>query len=112
MLRLATKGKVGFSARLGVKRVGGAGRLAYKHSEGIEKGAGIVESVAGKLGAAAGTGATVAALSGAGVPVATGLAAVGGGLTALSKGAGMVKTGAAGVSRVKEANRRIDQFLG
>jgi len=112
MLRLATKGKVGFSARLGVKRVSSAGRLAYKHSEGIEKGAGVVESVAGKLGAAAGTGATLAALSGAGVPIATGLAAVGGGLTALSKGAGVVKTGAAGVSRVKDANRRIDQFLG
>jgi len=112
MLRLSHKNKFSLSARLGVKRVGGAGRLAYKHSEGIEKGAGVVESVAGKLGAAAGTGATLAALSGAGAPVAGGLAAVGGGLTALSKGAGMVKTGAQGVSRVKDANRRIDQFLG
>ena len=112
MLRLATKGKVGLSARVGVKRVGSAGRLAYKHSEGIERGAGMVESVAGKLGAAAGTGATVAALTGLGAPVAGGLAAVGGGLTALSKGAGMVKTGAQGVSRVKDANRKIDQFLG
>ena len=111
MLRLSHKNKFSSAARIGVKRVGGAGRLAYKHSEGIEKGAGVVQDVASKIAGAAGTGATLAAMTGAGAPVAGALASVGGAAGALAGGAGAVRKGAQGVSRVKAANRRIDQFL-
>ena len=112
MLRLATKGRAGFSARIGVKRITGASKLAYKHSESIERGAGMVSDVAGKASGALGTAATVAALTGFGAPVAAGLAAAGGAAGTLSAGAGMVSKGAGGVNRVKSANRAIDRFLG
>lgn len=112
MLRLATKGKVGFSARVGVKRISGAGRLAYKHSESIEKGAGIVSDVAGKASGALATAASVAALTGFGAPVAAGLATASGATGSLAVGAGAVRKGAQGLNRVKDANRKIDQFFG
>lgn len=112
MLRLGHKNRFSLSARVGVKRITGAGRLAYKHSESIEKGAGLVSDVAGKASGALGTAASVAALTGFGAPVAAGLATAGGAAGSLAVGAGAVRKGAQGVNRVKDANRKIDQFLG
>lgn len=122
MLRLATKGKVGFSARVGVKRVKrglSAGRAGLKHSGEVADRAEMVESVANKLAGGLGTAATVAALTGFGAPVAGGLAAAGGAVGTVGKVAGAVGTGARKaeklntvVSRAEDANRRIDRAFG
>jgi len=111
MLRLGNK-TYRLSPRLGVKRITGAGRLAYKHSESIEKNAGLVSDVAGKASGVLATGATLAAMTGLGVPVAAGLGSASAAAGSLAVGAGAISKGAQGVNRVKEANRRIDQFFG
>lgn len=111
-MRLGRKNQFSQAANLGVKQVGGAGRLAYKHSEGIEKTAGLVSDVAGKASGVLATGATLAALTGLGAPVAAGLGSASAAAGTLSAGAGYVRKGAQGVNRVKDANRKIDQFLG
>ena len=111
MLRLGNK-TYRLSPRLGVKRITGAGRLAYKHSESIEKNAGLVSDVAGKASGVLATGATLAAVTGLGVPLAAGLGSASAAAGSLSAGAGLVRRGAQGVNRVKDANRKIDQFLG
>ena len=111
MLRLGNK-TYRLSPRLGVKRITGAGRLAYKHSESIEKNAGLVSDIAGKASGVLATGATLAALTGLGAPVAAGLGSASAAAGTLSAGAGYAAKAAQGVNRVKEANRRIDQFFG
>ena len=88
-----------------LNKVGGAARLGLKQSG----------NVAGGLG----TAATLAALTGAGAPVAGGLAAVGGAIGSIGKVAGVVGAGARKaqkvdqvIGRVENANRAIDRFVG
>ena len=111
-MRLGHKNKFSLASRIGLKQVGSAGRLASKHSENIEGVAGSVESVANKVAGAAGTAASVAALTGFGAPVAGALAGISGSAATLGRGAGMVRSGAEKVNRIKSANRMIDRFLG
>ena len=99
-----------------MKKAGGFARVGLKHSGGVADRAEMVESVANKVAGGLGTAATVAALSGAGVPVATGLAAVGGAVGTVGKVAGVVGAGARIaekvdkiVSRVEDDNRIIDR---
>ena len=55
-----------------MKKAGGAARVGLKHSGGIADRAEMIESVAGKVSAAAGTGATGAARTGLGATGAGG----------------------------------------
>lgn len=119
MLRLGNK-RITFSARLGVKRIGrglSAGRAGLKHSGAIADKAEMVEGVANKVAGALGTGATLTALTGGGAPLAGALATAGGVVGGIGKVAGVVGAGARKaqkvdqvVSRVEDANRRINQL--
>lgn len=102
-----------------MKKAGGAARLGLKHSGGVADRAEMVESVANKVAGGLGTAATLAALTGAGAPVAGGLAAAGGAVGSVGKVAGVIGSGARKaqkvdkvVSRVEDANRRIDRAFG
>lgn len=102
-----------------MKKAGGAVRVGLKHSGEVAGKAEMVESVANKVAGGLGTAATLAALTGAGAPVAGGLAAAGGAVGTLGKVAGAVGSGARKaekvdkvVSRVEDANRRIDKAFG
>ena len=102
-----------------MKKAGGAARLGLKHSGGVADKAEMIEKGANIVAGGLGTAASVAALTGAGVPVATGLAAVGGAVGTVGRVAGAVGAGARKaqkvdkvVSRVEDANRRIDRAFG
>jgi len=102
-----------------MKKIGGAARLGLKQSGAVADKAELIEKGANVVAGALGTGATVAALTGFGAPVAGGLAAAGGAIGTVGKVAGAVGMGARKaekvdkvVTRVEDANRRIDQAFG
>ena len=117
--RLGNK-NVTFKLSTGVRRFKKGGeyaRLGLKQSGGVADKAEMVEGVANKVAGALGTGATLAALTGAGAPVAGALATAGGAIGGIGKVAGVIGSGARKaqkvdqvVSRVEDANRRINQL--
>ena len=106
-MKLGLKQKV-FS-RIGTK-IGGLGQLGLKHSGTIASAAGVVEGVADKVASAAGTGATLAALSGLGVPVATALGSVAAGAKGVAKGAEVVGGVAGKAATAQRALNFMDRF--
>ena len=109
-MKLGTK-KSGVFARLGQKIYSGGGALANK-SEKVSTIAGAVQGVAGKGRQEAGGAATVAAMTGLGVPVASALGTVSAGAGALSKGAGVVQGVADRTTQARGALNTINRVLG
>lgn len=100
--------------RVGHKTTGGDVRAGIKSSivnrvisnpERAGAIAGRVESISGAVSKAAGTGATLAALTGLGVPVASALGSVSATAEGVSQGAALVRRGAEAKSMYDNAMR-------
>jgi len=106
--------------RVGHKSTGGGLRAGLKSSI-VEKVisdperagaiAGRVESISGGISKVAGTGATLAAMTGLGVPVASALGSVSATAQGVSQGAGMVRRGAEKATQAKSVYDKVLRFM-
>ena len=113
MIRLSHK-KSSANNRLGQKISSSVGRIGHKvigSSEDIGARAGLVESAANKVSQVAGGAATVAAMTGMGVPVAGALGSLSAGSVGVGRAAGMTKTAADKVTQGKRAMAAVDRVF-